>query len=166
MKKLSSLDDLFLDELKDIYNAEKQLTKALPKMAKSATSPELKTAFEEHLEQTKGQIERLEQVFQSIDKKALGKTCKAMQGLLEEGEELMEQDAEASVKDAALISAAQKVEHYEIGSYGTLATYAKLLGYTEALSLLKETLNEEKQTDTKLTKIAEKKINIRAKKGE
>jgi ferritin-like metal-binding protein YciE len=166
MKKLESLEDLFLEELRDIYHAEKQLTKALPKMAKAASSPELKTAFQEHLQQTNGQIERLEQVFQLFGLKPKGKPCKAMEGLVEEGKEIMQEKAEPPVMDAALISAAQKVEHYEIGSYGTLATFAKMIGRKDAASLLKQTLDEEKSTDALLTRIAERNINFKAAKGE
>jgi ferritin-like metal-binding protein YciE len=162
MKKLASLEDLFMEELKDIYHAEKQLTKALPKLAKAATSPELKSAFQEHLQQTMGHVERLESIFELMGAKAKGKTCKAMEGLIEEGKEVMEENAEPPVMDAALIAAAQKVEHYEIGTYGTLATFARMLGQSEVASLLKETLNEEKTTDAKLTRIAERNINIKA----
>jgi ferritin-like metal-binding protein YciE len=153
---LESLADLFLDELKDIYNAEKQLTKALPKMAKNASSEELQEALTTHLEETEGQIERLEEVFKSLGKTARGKTCKAMEGLIEEGKELMEEDAEPSTMDAALIAAGQKVEHYEIATYGTLITWAKVLGYdAKVIDLLKQNLNEEKQADKILSGVAE-----------
>lgn len=160
--RLDSLHDLFVDELKDIYNAEQQLVKALPKMAKAASSPELQAAFEEHLEVTRGQVERLEAVFQQIETTARGKKCKAMEGLLEEGKELMEEDAAADVMDAALICAAQKVEHYEIAAYGCLRTYASLLGYDKAAELLHETLDEESEADKKLTELAESSINVEA----
>jgi len=148
---LDNLEDLFLDELKDIYNAEKQLTKALPKMAKAASTEDLQEAFTSHLEETKGQIERLEKVFEVIGKPARGKTCKAMEGLVEEGSELMEEDGEPPVLDAGLICAAQKVEHYEIAAYGTLVTWAEILGYKKAIPLLEANLGEEKAADEKLT---------------
>ena len=156
---MNALRDLFIDELRDVLSAEKQLLKALPKMAKAATSPELRSGFETHLAETQIQVERLVQVFESIDQTARAKTCKAMKGLIEEGSELMEEDAAPDVMDAALIAAAQKVEHYEIATYGTLATWAKLLGYKKALSLLVKTLEEEKATDEKLSQLAEVTIN-------
>jgi ferritin-like metal-binding protein YciE len=159
--KFESLQDLFVEELKDIYNAENQLTKALPKMAKAASSDELRTAFESHLEETKGQIDRLEQIFKSLDMPLRGKKCVAMQGLIEEGKELMQEDMSEPVLDAALIAAAQKVEHYEIAAYGTLRTYAQLLGLDEAAELLQATLDEESATDEKLTGIAQN-INAEA----
>ena len=159
--KLESLHDLFVDELKDIYNAENQLTKALPKMAKAAASDELRTAFESHLEETENQIARLEKIFKKLGESPKGKRCKAMVGLVEEGKELIETDGEEPVKDAALIAAAQKVEHYEIASYGTLRTYAQLLGYDDAANLLQETLDEEAATDEKLTGLAQN-INAEA----
>jgi ferritin-like metal-binding protein YciE len=152
---LKSLTDLFFDELKDIYHAEKQLIKALPKMAKNATSEDLQQAFTDHLEETEGQIERLETIFKLIDEPAKAKVCKAMKGLIEEGKELMEEDAEPSTLDAGLICAAQKVEHYEISAYGTLITWAGILAYDKKIiTLLKESLAEEKATDEKLSKIA------------
>jgi len=151
---MDNLEDLFLDELKDIYNAEKQLTKALPKMAKAAESEDLQAAFKTHLEETQGQIERLEKVFKLIDKPARGKTCKAMEGLVEEGSELIEEGEESPTLDAGLICAGQKVEHYEIAAYGTLATWAEILGYTKAIPLLEANLAEEKATDEKLTQLA------------
>ena len=156
---MNALRDLFIDELRDVLSAEKQLLKALPKMAKAATSAELRSGFEAHLAETQVHVERLVQVFESIDQTARAKTCKAMKGLIEEGSELMEEDAAADVMDAALIAAAQKVEHYEIATYGTLATWAKLLGYKKALSLLVKTLEEEKATDEKLSQLAEMTIN-------
>lgn len=162
---LNTLEDLFLDELKDIYNAEKQLTKALPKMAKNAESAELREAFENHLEETKGQIERLEEVFKFLNKTARGKKCKAMEGLTEEGKELMEEDADEAVMDAALICAAQKVEHYEIATYGTLVAWARILGYEDAVGLLEETLEQEKAADEKLTEISSE-LNYAAKETE
>jgi ferritin-like metal-binding protein YciE len=164
--KLDSLETLFVEELRDIYNAETQLTKALPKMAKAASSPELKTAFEEHLEQTKGHIERLDEIFEGLGKKATGKTCKAMKGLVEEGSEMMEEEGEDSVLDAGIIAAAQKVEHYEIASYGTVRTWAEMLGKDDAVDLLQQTLDEETETDEKLTELAESTINQEATSGE
>ncbi|MBL9092667.1 MAG: ferritin-like domain-containing protein [Planctomycetaceae bacterium] len=161
--KLDTLDNLFVMELKDLLSAEKQLVKALPKMAKGATSEALRAAFEEHLEQTKGQIERLEQVFALIDKAPRAEHCKAMEGLIAEGSELLEEDGEPAVKDAALIGAAQKVEHYEISGYGTARALAELLGLDEAVDLLQETLDEEKETDENLTKLALNEINVEAK---
>ena len=161
--KLDTLDNLFVMELKDLLSAEKQLVKALPKMAKGATSEALRAAFEEHLEQTKGQIERLEQVFALIDKAPRAEHCKAMEGLIAEGSELLEEDGEPAVKDAALIGAAQKVEHYEISGYGTARALAELLGLDEAVDLLQETLDEEKETDETLTKLALNEINVEAK---
>jgi ferritin-like metal-binding protein YciE len=156
---LDSLEKLFLEELKDIYNAEKQLTRALPRMAKAAESPELEQAFTTHLKETEGQIQRLERVFQGLGQAARGKKCKGMEGLIEEGKEKMEEDGEPQVMDAALIASAQKVEHYEIASYGCLRTYAELLGYTEAVQLLQQNLEEEEATDQKLNALAEGGIN-------
>lgn len=153
------LHELFVDELKDILGAEKQLLKGLKKLAASATSPTLKTAFEDHYAQTEGQIERLKQVFQSLGITARAKKCKAMEGLLEEADEIIESFEEKVVLDAALISAAQKVEHYEIASYGCLVTYAKLMKHTEAEELLSATLTEEKETDNLLTDIAMTEVN-------
>jgi ferritin-like metal-binding protein YciE len=160
--KLNTLQDLLIEQLQDIYNAERQITSALPKMAKAATSPDLRRAFEDHLAQTERQIERLEQVFKLLDKPAKGKTCKGMEGLLEEGKELLEMKADPAVLDAGLIAAAQKVEHYEIASYGCVRTWARLLGHTQAATLLQQTLDEEAATDELLTKIAERPINPEA----
>lgn len=162
MSSLNSLKDLYLDELRDLYNAESQITKALPKMAKAASSSELKRAFERHLTQTEGHIARLEQIFQNMDVAPKGKVCKAMQGLVEEGEELLKQKADPEVMDAGLISIAQRVEHYEIAGYGCVRTYAEELGEKKSVSLLQETLNEEKETDQKLTQLAESRINQKA----
>jgi ferritin-like metal-binding protein YciE len=162
MSKLNSLQDLFLDEIKDLLNAEKQIIGALPKMAKKATNPQLKSAFEEHLEQTKNHVTRLEQVFASIGEPVAGKTCKAMKGIMEEGKDILEEEGEPSVLDAALIAAAQRVEHYEMAGYGCVRTYARILGYTEAEKLLQETLDEEAETDEKLSALAEKTINVQA----
>jgi ferritin-like metal-binding protein YciE len=157
------LQELFVDELKDILGAEKQLLKGLKKLASSAGGDTLKKAFETHYTQTEGQIERLKQVFQSIGLTARGKKCKAMEGLLEEADEITESfEDQPQVLDAALISAAQKVEHYEIASYGCLVTYAKLMGYTEAEELLSATLAEEKDTDLLLTEIAVSEANTGA----
>ena len=162
--KMEDLKDLFIDELKDLYSAENQITKALPKMAKAATSPDLRKGFELHLEQTHGQIARLERIFEELGESPKGKKCHGMEGLLEEGKELMGEDAEPEVMDAGLISAAQRVEHYEIAGYGTVKTYAKLLGMAKAADLLEQTLNEEKETDTKLTGLSGK-INVQAEKA-
>lgn len=161
----STLKELYLDELKDLYDAENQLVKALPKMAKAATSEDLRSGFEEHLEQTKGHVQRLEQVFKLLGEKAKGKKCHGMEGLVSEGKEMMEEDFEPDVMDAALISAAQRVEHYEIAAYGTVRTYADILGQNEAVSLLEETLSEEKETDEKLTELAQS-INLQAAESE
>jgi ferritin-like metal-binding protein YciE len=150
-----ALKELYIDELRDLYDAENRLLRALPEMAKNAESDELRAGFEEHLEQTKGHVDRLRQILESLGEKQAGKKCAAMVGLIQEGEELMDEDFEGSVKDAALISAAQRVEHYEIAAYGYVKTWAGLLGETEAQSLLEQTLNEEKATDEKLTKLSE-----------
>jgi ferritin-like metal-binding protein YciE len=151
---VENLEQLLIDELKDIYSAEKQITKALPKMAKATKSPELRQAFETHLEETKGQIERLDQIFETLGKKATGKTCHGMQGLVEEGSEMMQELDKGDVRDAALISAAQRVEHYEIAAYGTVREYAKMLGHKDIAKLLDETLDEEKATDEKLNSLS------------
>ena len=162
MAKLSSLDDLLVHELQDIYHAEGQILKALPKMAKAATSDELRQAFEEHRLQTQGQVDRLEQVFKLLGLPAKGKKCEGMAGLLEEGRKTMEQDAEPTVRDAALIAAAQKVEHYEIAAYGCVCTYAEMLGYDQVHELLGQNLDEEETTDQRLTALAESVINPEA----
>ena len=159
---LDSLQSLFLEELKDIYHAEKQLVQALPRLAKSASSPELKEAITDHLEETKGHVERIEQIFQALGHAARGKRCKGMEGLLEEGKEIMEEEGEDAVIDAALIAGAQRVEHYEIAAYGCLRTYAQLLGYDDAAKLLSETLAEEEAADEKLNAIAESTVNAQA----
>jgi ferritin-like metal-binding protein YciE len=156
-----ALKELYIDELKDIYNAENQLVKALPKMAKAANSEELRTGFEEHLEQTRGHVQRLEQIFKELGEKPSGKKCKGMEGIVAEGQEMMGEDFEDDVMDAALISAAQRVEHYEIAAYGTVRTYAELLGEDTAVQLLEQTLEEEKETDKKLTDMASE-INVKA----
>ena len=153
--------ELYIDELKDLYNAENQLLKALPKMAKAASSEELRQGFEEHLEQTRGHVERLEEIFKSLDENPKGKKCMGMEGLVKEGSEMMEEDFEGALMDAALIGAAQRVEHYEIAAYGTVSEFARILGEDEHVSLLEETLQEEKDTDEKLTGLA-KEINPQA----
>ena len=166
MRKMESLEDLLMEEMQDIYSAEKQLVKALPKMAKASASPELRAAFEEHLRETEGHVDRLERAFDLMGSKTKSKTCKGMEGLIKEGKEVMDEEADPPVHDAGLIAAAQKVEHYEIGSYGTMATFAKLLGQSEVEALLKETLDEEKAADEKLTRIAMRDINLRAVRGD
>ena len=160
--KLNTLQDLFLHELKDIYSAETQLLKALPKMAKAATNADLRAGFEEHLEQTRGHVERLEKIAAMCDAKLTGHKCAAMEGLIKEGGELISEDAEDHVRDAGLIGAAQRVEHYEIAAYGTARALARCLGNEEAADLLGETLAEEKATDEKLTELAEGAINAEA----
>jgi ferritin-like metal-binding protein YciE len=159
---LRSLSDLFVGELRDLFSAENQLVKALPKLAKAASAPELRQAIERHLEETKGQVRRLETIFRDLDMSPKGKKCKAMEGLIEEGGEMMDMDGEAAVRDAGLIAAAQRVEHYEIAGYGCARTFATLLGYQEAASLLQETLDEEASADRKLTELAETIINVEA----
>jgi ferritin-like metal-binding protein YciE len=151
----NTLRDLYIDQLKDLYDAENRLTKALPKMAKNADSEELRDAIEEHLEQTRGHVDRLKQIFTSLGEKPSGKKCVGMIGILDEGEEILHEDYEESVMDAAIISAAQRVEHYEIAAYGCVHAWAEILGETEASSLLEKTLDEEKLTDQKLTELAE-----------
>jgi ferritin-like metal-binding protein YciE len=160
--KLNTLQKLYTDELRDLYNAENQLLKALPKMAKAASSEELKEAFEQHLEQTKGHVKRLEQVFEGLDEKPKGKTCRAMKGLIQEGSEILEEDGETSVRDAGIIVAAQKVEHYEIAGYGSVRTFAHLLGQNKAAELLQATLDEESETNEVLNRLAESVINPEA----
>ena len=160
--KIDSLQKLFVEELRDLYSAENQITKALPKMMKKATSPQLKAAFEKHLKETEGQVARLEQIFESLGEKPKGKTCKAMEGLVEEGSELMHENIEPAVLDAGLIAAAQRVEHYEMAGYGTVRAYAKLLKEPAVVSLLEQTLEEEKATDEALSDLAERSINVEA----
>ncbi|HEX2642896.1 MAG TPA: ferritin-like domain-containing protein [Thermoanaerobaculia bacterium] len=160
--EIDSLRKLFVDELKDLLSAEKQLVQALPKMAKKASHEQLRRAFEEHLQVTEGQVARLERVFQILDKPARAKKCKAMEGLIEEGKEMMGEDMDPEVMDAALIAIAQKVEHYEIASYGTVRTWAELIGESEAAKLLQQTLDEEGEADKKLTQLAETSINVEA----
>ena len=156
---IKSLEDLFVHELKDTLDAERQITKALPKMVKAAESEDLQAAFEEHLAVTEEQIGRLETIFESLDKAARGKHCHGMEGLLKEGEEMIKEEEQGPLLDAALIGGAQKVEHYEIAAYGTLLEYAKLLGMDDAVELLETTLSEEKETDEKLSQIASE-INL------
>lgn len=158
------LEDLFYDTLKDIYYAERQIVKALPKMARAASNAKLKAAFEKHKEQTEVHIERLQQVFESIGKRAQGKTCEAIQGILAEGEEIIEEFKGTVTLDAGLISSAQAVEHYEITRYGTLRTWANELGHKDAAKLLEATLAEESQTDEALTQLAESAVNLAAQK--
>jgi ferritin-like metal-binding protein YciE len=158
----SQLMQLFEDQLKDIYWAEKALVKALPKMAKNATSEELIEALDNHLKETEGQVSRLEQVFGLIEKKAAAKKCDAMEGLIKEGESIMEECEEGPMRDAGIISAGQKIEHYEIASYGTLKTFASTLGLTEAAELLELTLEEEKTADETLTEVAVSVVNVKA----
>lgn len=161
--KLNSLRDLYITELKDLYDAEDRIIKALPKMAEAANSPELRSAFEEHLQQSRNQVLRLEQIFQKLDESPKGQKCKGVEGIIDEGENLMDKDAPPAVADAALIAAAQRVEHYEIASYGTVRTFARRLGYQDHERLLSETLEEEGQTDKMLTRLAESYINEEAK---
>ena len=158
----NDLHELFLDELADLLSAEQQLTKALPKMIKAAHSEDLKAAIEAHLKETEGQIDRLEQVFQSLNEKPKKKTCAAMKGLIEEASELLQEQKGKSSLDAAIIAAAQKVEHYEIASYGTVRAWAEHMGHEEAVTLISETLDEEKSADEKLTELAESSLNEEA----
>jgi ferritin-like metal-binding protein YciE len=166
LMKLDSLRTLWIEELRDLYNAETQLVKALPKMAKKASNPELKEAFENHLEETQNHVERLDQIFSQLGKKPTGKTCKAMKGLIEEGSEMMQEDGPDSVLDAGIIAAAQRIEHYEIAGYGVVRTFASILGEDEAEDLLQETLDEEGAADEKLTEIAEGVVNEEAEEAE
>ena len=160
--KLHSLEELFYEQLRDMFDAEKQLVKALPKMAKAATADELRRAFEDHLEETRGHVQRLESVFEAFGKKARGKTCQAMEGLIEEGADIIDADAEPMVRDAGLIAAAQRVEHYEMAVYGCLHTWARQISNREVAELLEQTLSEEKEADQKLTHIAESLVNLAA----
>lgn len=163
--EIDSLKKLYVEELKDLYSAEKQILTALPKMVKKATNPQLKNAFQDHLKVTEGHVERLERIFEALGKPARGKKCKAMEGLLEEGKEVMSEDMEDDVMDAALISAAQRVEHYEMAGYGTVRTWAELLGESTAAKLLQQTLDEEGDADKSLTQLAETTINVEAMAG-
>ena len=163
MASQKALEELFHDTLKDVYYAERQILKALPKMAKGAQSSELKAAFEKHREETEGQVERLQKVFESIGKRAQGKTCEAIQGIIEEGEEILDEFKGSPALDAGLVASAQAVEHYEIARYGTLKRWAQVLGLKDAVKLLDETLKEESRTDEALTKLADKVANVKAK---
>jgi len=154
-----TLHDAFIDELRDTYDAEKQLTKALPKLAKASSNPKLRQAFETHLQETQGQIERLERVFESLDEKVRGKHCDGIAGIIEEGKSIMEEDFDATTMDACLIAAGQRAEHYEMAAYGTLISWARAMGHTEAANLLQQTLDEEKAADKKLSGLAEGGIN-------
>src|SRR5262245_1279729 len=160
--KLQTFEDLFIDQLRDLYSAETQIVKALPKMAKAASSDELRSALEEHLDQTETHVERLEEIFDRMGMKSKGKKCEAMEGLLDEGKEIMKLDAEPHVRDAAMIAAAQRVEHYEMAGYGCARTFARLLGDTESADLLQQTLDQEGEADKKLSQIAETSINVEA----
>ncbi len=162
MADSGTLHDAFLDELRDAYDAEKQLTKALPKMAKAATSPDLRKAFENHLEETRGHIERLEQAFESLDEKAKGKHCDGIAGIIEEGKSVMGEDFDDMTMDACLIASGQRAEHYEMAAYGTMIAWARAMGHTDAADLLQENLDEEKAADEKLTGLAEGGINSEA----
>ena len=159
MPEAGTLHDAFIDELRDTYDAEKQLTKALPKLAKAATNPKLRAAFETHLQETQGQIARLEQVFESLDEKVRGKHCDGIAGIIEEGKSIMEEDFDDTTMDACLIAAGQRSEHYEMAAYGTLVAWAQAMGHTEAAKLLRQTLDEEKAADKKLSGLAEGGIN-------
>lgn len=159
---MASLQDLYVHELRDLYNAEQQLTKALPKMAEAASSEELRQAFTEHLDQTNHQISRLEQIFEQLGTSAKGIKCEAMEGLISEGESMLRETEDPMLRDAALVAAAQRVEHYEIAGYGSARTHARHLGQDQAVKLLQETLDEEKEADAKLTKLAEPEINEQA----
>jgi len=160
----NSLQQLYVEQLKDLYNAENQLVKALPKMAKAAKSEALREGFEQHLQQTKGHVQRLEQIFEALDESPKGRKCAGMQGLVQEGEEVIEENSDDGALDAGLIASAQRVEHYEIAGYGSVRTFAELLGESEAANLLQQTLDEEKETDEKLTEIA-KEVNAEAMSG-
>ena len=164
-EETNPLEELLIDELKDLYSAESQIIKALPKMAKAANSPDLRRAFERHLEETRNHVERLDQIGEELEAKMTGKKCHGMEGLIEEGKEIMSEDLEENALDAGLIGAAQKVEHYEIAAYGTARAHAEMLGYTKVARLLQETLNEEGATDKKLTQLAENIINVEAVQG-
>jgi ferritin-like metal-binding protein YciE len=162
MAESGTLHDAFLDELRDSYDAEKQLTKALPKLAKAATSPELRQAFESHLEETRGHVERLEQIFELLNEKAKGKHCDGIAGIIEEGSSVMSEDFDESTMDACLIASGQRAEHYEMAAYGTLVAWARAMGHEEVATLLEETLSEEKSADERLTQLAESGINEEA----
>ncbi len=160
--KVKSLHELYVTELKDLFHAENQILKALPDMAEAASATELRSAFQQHLEQTRHHVERLERIFGRLNESPKGRSCEGMEGIIGEGKNMMDINAPESVKDAALIAAAQRVEHYEIAAYGTVRTYARQLGFQEDANLLQETLNEEGETDKKLTAIAESRVNTEA----
>jgi ferritin-like metal-binding protein YciE len=162
MAKVATMEDLFVDEIRNLYDAEKQLTKALPKMAKASSTPELRRAFEDHLKETQNQVDRLDEIFRLLDAKATGKKCVAMQDMIKEGEEVIGETRDTPLGDAGLIAAVQKLEHYEISGYGSARAHAQLLGNTKAVSLLEQTLKEEKQADRKLNDIAESIVNREA----
>ena len=162
MADTATLHDALIDELRDMYDAEKQLTKALPKLAKASTSPELRQAFEQHLEETEGHVERLEGVFESLDEDVKGKHCDGIAGIIEEGKAILEEEFEGSTMDACLIAAGQRAEHYEMAVYGTLVTWARMMGHDEAADLLQQNLDEEKAADKKLSSLAEGGINQEA----
>jgi ferritin-like metal-binding protein YciE len=164
--EMESLHELYVSELKDLYSAEKQIVKALPKMVKNATNPQLKKAFSDHLDETEGHVDRLEEIFQMLGEKAGGKKCKGMEGLIEEAKELLDEDATEEVVDAGLISKAQHVEHYEMAGYGTVRTYAHQLGFSDQAKLLQQTLDEEGKANELLTRIAETAVNAEAEEGE
>jgi ferritin-like metal-binding protein YciE len=165
-QRLNNLQDLFVQELKDLYNAERQIQDALPKMAEKASNPELRNAFNEHLQVTGEHVRRLEQIFDTLQQSPTGMKCKGMEGIIDEGKDLLKQDAESHVKDAGIIGQAQRVEHYEISGYGTACAYAEQLGFGEAARMLRQTLNEEEEADRRLTKIAEEIVNPSAQQGE
>jgi len=165
MAETGTLHDAFVEELRDLYDAEKQLTKALPKLAKTSSSPKLREAFESHLEETRGHIDRLEQVFEALDEKARGKHCDGIAGIIEEGKSIMDEEFDDLTMDACLIAAGQRAEHYEIGAYGTVIAWAEAMGHTEAVSLLQQNLDEEKAADKKLSALAEGGINQQAAKA-
>ena len=160
--KIESMEDLFLAEIEDLYDCEKRLTKALPKMAKASTSPQLRQAFESHLQETQGHVERLERVFSEMGKQPKAETCQAIKGLIEEGEEMISNTDQSPLRDAGIIAAANRVGHYEMAAYGSARSFAQTLGLTSAVSLLEQTLEEEKKADKKLTQLAETKINDEA----
>jgi ferritin-like metal-binding protein YciE len=162
MAQAGTLHDAFIDELRDLYDAEKQLTKALPKLAKASSNPDLRTAFESHLEETRGHVERLEEVFGSLDEKVRGKHCDGIAGIIDEGKNIMGEDFDEATMDACLIAAGQRAEHYEMAAYGTLVAWARAMGHDEAADLLQQTLDEEKAADEKLSSLAEEGINQEA----
>ncbi|HLJ15140.1 MAG TPA: ferritin-like domain-containing protein [Bryobacteraceae bacterium] len=160
--KIQRMDDLFLEQIEDLYDAEQRLVKALPKMADASTSPELRSAFTEHLQQTRHHVERLERIFTALGKKAKGETCDAMKGLISEGEDIVSDIEQSALRDAGLIAAANRVEHYEIAAYGSAKTFAQVLGHQDAVRELEATLEEEKRADETLTRIAESRVNEQA----